>query len=90
MARGNIVLWGVGGVEEGTAPPPPPPDKPGWRELRLGNTVRGPGFPPRRGTGGGGRWPHQSRAKAGAAHSGCPLGPVALDDGRVAAPPLPG
>ena len=24
VAQGNIVLWGVGGVEEGSAPPPPP------------------------------------------------------------------
>ena len=29
MVKGNIVLWGVGGVEEGSAPPPPPRASPG-------------------------------------------------------------
>ena len=25
IAKGNINLWGLGGVQEGSAPPPPPP-----------------------------------------------------------------
>ena len=41
MATSNINLYGVGGVEEGSAPPlPPPARRPRSRDLRLGGTIR--------------------------------------------------
>ena len=47
VARGNIVLWGLGGVEEGYAPPPPHQTDPGG--VRYASATRsaaqGPGDP---------------------------------------------
>ena len=57
IAKGNINLWGVQGVEEGFAPPHPPAGWPWLRDLRLGDTIRCAMVPAGCNAGGGGRWP---------------------------------
>ena len=73
VARGNIVLWGVVGVEEGSAPPPPPQKSSGGLSYAA---VRGSGIPTESGAGGGTCWPRLSSAPAGSAHSWALLPPT--------------
>ena len=74
-------------MEEGT--PLRPADELGLHKLCLGGTVRDSRLPPGCAVDGGGRRPCRGNASTVAAKAGCPLGPIALDDGDGAAPPLP-